>query len=302
MAQKALFIVNPVSGGADRDFEEHLAKEMGDGWIPYRVVRTQYAGHAEALAREATEDLIVAVGGDGTVNEVARGIASTAQDASAGEKAVKTLGIIPCGSGNGLAFCLGIKKSLKQACEVLREGKSQKIDMGMMNGRPFFCSCGAGLDADVSLKFASSKTRGLATYVSDAIKIWKRFEPQRYEVEVDGVTTEVPSAVLITIGNANQWGNNALIAPGASLSDGILEVTIIHKFHNIDIPALAVKLFDGNIYHSASVTHLRGRHIVIRRERPGAVHCDGDPFTDGTEISVSIQPAALSAVCLKLQR
>ena len=160
-----LFIVNPISGkGRKARIISHL-KEKG-----LKVVCTEYAGHAEVLARQAAERVIVAVGGDGTVNEVARGIVGTD----------KVLGIIPCGSGDGLALHLGLSRNYKQALRTILEGNVQKIDSGLINDRPFFSVCGTGFDAVVSERFAKSGKRGMKNYIEIGLKTWKEYAPEKY--------------------------------------------------------------------------------------------------------------------------
>ena len=221
-----LFIINPISGKGRR--AKIKAALEGSG---HRVVVTEYAGHAEILAREAAEDIVVAVGGDGTVNEVARGLLGTD----------KTLGIIPCGSGDGLARCLGISHHLSKALSIIEKGRTQPLDAGFINSRAFFSVCGVGFDADVSRLFAESGHRGLKTYVEQALKLWADYKPDTYTINIDG-REWTQEAVLITVGNSNQWGNEAKVTPHASCCDGHLDITILDNFHNIELPLLATAL------------------------------------------------------------
>lgn len=188
--KKLLFIINPHSGKRHSIDIETLARQrLNPSAFRLEFVRTEYAGHAVELASDSDADIVVAVGGDGTVNEVARGLAGSE----------KTLGIIPTGSGNGLARHLGISCKPDKALETLSLMKTSTIDCGVMNGRLFCCSCGAGLDADVSAMFASSKKRGLGTYIVDAFKVWKDFKPGHYKLSVDGRETEIDAVLAFLL-------------------------------------------------------------------------------------------------------
>ena len=284
--KKVLFIVNPISGGKSKRKILRLIEAFASGsGIETTIRQTEAAGHATLLAKESDADVVVAVGGDGTVSEVAQGIAGTD----------KALGIIPCGSGDGLALHLGISRRPERALRTLLDGLVQTIDYGLVDGRPFFCTTGVGLDAEVAWQFAASGKRGLWTYISLSWKIWQHFKPETYTIEVDGKTLTAP-AVFVTVGNANQWGNQARITSLASLQDGLLNLTVVAPFKTIEIPVLATKLLDGRAHTSRRVQLATGRHIVIRRSQEGPAHFDGDPCRKGTEIVIDIVPAALKVV------
>ena len=275
-----LFIINPISGkGRKAKILAHL-KENG-----LKVVCTEYAGHAEVLAREASEQVIVAIGGDGTVNEVARGIVGTD----------KVLGIIPCGSGDGLALHLGISRNYKHAIKTILKGNVQKIDSGLINDRPFFSVCGTGFDAVVSERFAKSGKRGLKKYIELGLKTWREYAPEKYKVEIDETAFEI-EASLLTIGNSSQWGNNAKIAPLADISDGVLDMTVVDRFSMIEMPTLAFLLMTGGLDKNSRVHCYRGRHIKISRPSGGPAHADGDWFSAGTELEVRILPHSLNVL------
>lgn len=281
--KKILFIVNPLSGGKDK---KTILKDIDAAIDRQRFapsfVYTERPGHATSLARDADADIVVAVGGDGTVSEVAQGLVGTD----------KVLGIIPCGSGDGLAFHLGLSRNPLKALRTIQDGTSETMDYGMVDGRPFFCTSGVGLDAEVAWEFASAGKRGLWTYISLAWKIWQHFKPETYKIDVDGRTLSVP-AVFVTVGNANQWGNQARITSLASVQDGLLDVTVVAPFHTWEIPVLATKLLDGRAHTSRRVTLLRGKRVTVVREKEGPAHYDGDPCLKGKEIHYEIVPAAL---------
>lgn len=233
MKQKLLFIVNPLAGGGKRSsgIEHNIGLQLNCTRYDAEVRYTRYPGHATELAKASDAVCVVAVGGDGTVNEVASGLVGTG----------KVLGIIPCGSGNGFANHLGISRNLNEAIRVINEGASFASDYATINGTPFLCSCGVGLDADVSYAFSSSKKRGHITYVFKTITRVLCCKEQQYSLAYNGIEVKV-SAIMITVGNANQWGNNYYICPDASLQDGILDVTILHKFPVCLAPVLVGKL------------------------------------------------------------
>ena len=273
-----LFIINPISGKVTKSrIIEYL---RGKG---LKVVCTEYPGHAERLAREATERTIVAIGGDGTINEVARGIVGTE----------KVLGIIPRGSGDGLALHLGISRNYKRALKTILNGKVQKIDSGVINERPFFSVCGIGFDALVSERFAKSGKRGLINYLRLGLKTWRDYSPEKYKVDIDGESFEI-DASLITVGNSSQWGNNAMIAPRADISDGILDMTVVDRFSTMNLPSLGILLMTGNLDKNNHVYCYRGRNIKISRMISGPAHADGDWFSTGTEVNISILPHSLN--------
>ena len=275
-----LFIVNPKSGWYRKNIIISHLKRKG-----YKVVMTEYGGHAEKLAREATEKVIVAVGGDGTVNEVARGIVGTD----------KTLGIIPCGSGDGLALHLGISRYYRIALKTIEQGKSISIDSATINGKPFFSVCGVGFDAVVSERFAASGKRGLVSYIEQGLKTWMEYAPEKYQIDIDGQKWE-NDAALITVGNSSQWGNNAKIAPLADIGDGLLDVTIVDMFGVEDIPALSYLLMTGRLNKNQKVHCYRGKKITVTRKVSGPAHADGDWFNADTSLDIEICPQSLKVI------
>jgi YegS/Rv2252/BmrU family lipid kinase len=275
-----IFIVNPISGHGHKKRLVSSLKKAG-----YNVVYTEYAGHGEVLARETSAKVVVAVGGDGTVNEVARGLIGTD----------KVLGIIPCGSGDGLARHLGISHITEWALKVIKSGKTKPLDAATINGRLFFSVCGVGFDAVVSEKFAKCGTRGLGTYIREGLKTWRIYHPETYQVTIDGVTQE-HNAMFITVGNSNQWGNEAKITPLADCSDGILDITVVNNFKAIEIPWLAGMLMTGNAHKSPHVQTYRGKHITITRSNEGPAHADGDWFEVGKVLDIKVIPHALKVL------
>jgi YegS/Rv2252/BmrU family lipid kinase len=285
--KRITFIVNPVSGGKDKKkvlaaIDRYLDRTV----FSYEVRMTGKAGDATAWARACEADIVVAVGGDGTVSEVAAGLLGTG----------KALGIIPCGSGDGLALHLGISRNPVKAVRVLNAARIVRVDAARLDGRPFFCTAGVGLDADVAFAFARSSRRGMGTYISTAWNLWMHGDrAHRYVVETDTETWSGP-AVIVTVGNANQWGNEARIVPKASLRDGLLDVTVVEPFATWEIPGLAARLMTGKAHKSRHVKTFRSTQVHLRRDQPGPAHGDGDPFGAGVDLAFEIVPDALDVV------
>lgn len=284
-----IFVVNPKSGTEGKEaiikkIEEHIDRSIYD----YQIVKTAYAGHAEEIARNAARfytDIIVAVGGDGTVNEIARGIIHTNS----------ALGIIPCGSGNGLARHLHIPTDPLSAIAILNRGYRLCIDYGKINNKPFFCTCGVGFDAFVSLKFADSGKRGPITYIQNTLKECLTYKPETYEIVNEEMSIK-HKAFLIACANASQYGNNAYIAPQASLTDGLLDITILEPFTVLDVPSLAFRLFNKTIDQDSRIKTYQTKRVTIHRTKPSVIHIDGDPVMGEAELNVEIVPKGLNVI------
>lgn len=283
------FIVNPISGTKSKDALPLLVKQLIDDCLyECEIIKTEYAGHAAELASQCVNDHIdicVAVGGDGTVNEVARSLAHSET----------ALGIIPCGSGNGLARHLCLPMDMKQALQVINAGKTDYFDYGVINDQPFFCTCGMGFDAYVSLKFAESGKRGLATYVENVLKEGLTYKPDTYII-TDESGYHQYNAFLVACANASQYGNNAYIAPEASMQDGLLDVIIMEPFNIIEAAKVGFDLFAKTLKSNKHIKTFQARSIHIHRNESGAVHFDGDPTKMGTDIDVRIEPLGLKAI------
>lgn len=287
--KKILFIVNPISGTQSKELILNLLDEKIDKKkYTWRVVYTEKAGHAIEMAAQAAQeeiDIVVAIGGDGTINEIARSLVHTNT----------ALSIIPCGSGNGLARHLQIPMDPRKALEILNEGITDIIDYGKINGTAFFCTCGVGFDAFVSLKFANAGKRGPLTYLEKTLQESLKYQPETYEVETeDGVSKY--TAFLIACGNASQYGNNAYIAPQATLTDGLLDVTILEPFTVLDVPALAFQLFNRTIDQNSRIKTFRCKKLCIYRNGPGVVHFDGDPMQADKKIEIEVIHRGLKIV------
>ena len=289
MKKKAVFIINLISGTADKAaipglIDQYLDKTQ----FEYEIAVTQYAGHASEIAAKAKDDgvdVVVAIGGDGTVNEVARAIVHSST----------ALGIIPCGSGNGLARHLLLPLNVRKAIEVINRCEIRQLDYGIINDYPFFCTCGMGFDAFVSMKFAEAGKRGPITYVENVLREGLKYKPETYTIEDDNGTLQY-KAFLISCANASQYGNNAYIAPQASMSDGLMDVIIMEPFDVFEAPQISIEMFSKTLDKNSKIKTFRTRHLHIRRDKPGVIHYDGDPVMTGADIDVELKPKGINII------
>ncbi len=287
--KRIIFIVNPISGTHNKDQILSLIDRVLDkDKYVWEVWYTQYAGHAVELAARAVDEkaaVVVAIGGDGTINEVGRSLVHTDT----------AMGVIPCGSGNGLARHLHIPLEPKKALKIINQGLIETIDYGRINGLCFFCTCGVGFDAFVSLKFATAGKRGVLTYLEKTLQEGLTYQPETYELEtVDG--TYKYKAFLVACANASQYGNNAYIAPAATLTDGLLDITVLEPFTMLEVPALAFQLFNKRIDQNSHFKTFRCKKLTIKREKPGVMHFDGDPIEGGCDIEVEVISKGLKVI------
>ena len=287
--KKIIFILNPISGTGSKAgipglIEERLDKEKFD----CRIAETKYAGHATELAQQAARqgiDIVVAVGGDGTVHEVGRALVNT-----------KTaMGILPCGSGNGLARHLNLPMNLKKCIDILNDCDIHTLDYGLINRHPFFCTCGMGFDAFISMKFAEAGKRGPITYMQKILEEGLSYQPETYEIE-DEEGTRRYKAFLVSAANASQYGNNAYIAPQASMSDGLLDIIIMEPFDLIEAPQVAIELFNKTLDKNLKIKTFRASHIHIHRKSEGIIHYDGDPVMADADVDISIVPKGINII------
>lgn len=286
------FIVNPISGTKAKNRVTKLIRDLLDPQLfSPTVVVTEYAGHATQLAQQFALEgyyAVIAVGGDGTVNEVANGLVGTNT----------ALGIVPNGSGNGFARHLDISTRMNRAIEMLNSSEVISVDYGMVNDKRFFSTCGVGFDALVAVQFNEGKSRGLKTYVQNTLQSLFNYKPETYHIfgeDID-VTTE---AFLITFANAGQWGYDAYIAPKASVQDGLMDIAIVNKFPLSAAPKLALNLFTHNIDENFYMNTVRSKAITLVRENAGAIHIDGDPFEMPAELNIKIVADGLKVLVKK---
>ncbi len=294
-----MIIINPRAGVvANQGFDHLIIDEAhkltyhlpdGNGEpMKYNVdVRyTRRPGHAISLAREAVEKNyygVLACGGDGTVNEVARGVCGSAV----------AMGVIPLGSGNGLARHLGIPMTIRGAMKVIQEDRVLNADYATANGRPFFCTFGVGFDAEVTEKFNRRPGRGLNNYIRTVLEQYFKYKAETYTIIANGhqISRE---ALIVAVCNASQYGNNAYIAPHASIKDGLLDLTMVHHGNLIADTRAAIDVLWGLADKSHSCTTFRTPSLKIIRNSDGAVHFDGEPAWLPREIEVECHHAALN--------
>lgn len=289
MKKKIVFIMNPISGTASKATIPQLIDNTLDKTLfDYEIRTTERAGHASEIATEAKDnhvDIVVAVGGDGTVNEVARAIAHSET----------ALGILPCGSGNGLARHLMLPMNLKKSIDVINRCEIHDLDYGVINDYPFFCTCGMGFDAFVSMKFAESGKRGPISYAENVLREGLKYKPETYTLE-DETGTKQYKAFLISCANASQYGNNAYIAPQASMRDGLMDVIIMEPFDVIEAPQVSFDMFNKTLDKHSKIKTFRCKKLHISRKSPGVIHYDGDPVMTGADIDVHLEEKGIKMI------
>jgi diacylglycerol kinase (ATP) len=284
-----LFIINPISGGKNKLkipalIDAHLDRAKFNPNFAF----TEYVGHAAEIAEEAANknfDVIVAVGGDGTINEVAAKVMQQN----------KILGVLPFGSGNGLARFLKIPMNTVKAINVINKCKVSVIDTATFNEKCFFNMAGMGFDAHISAVFAGNKSRGLSGYVKLGLQEMFSYKPQTYQITVDGKEYS-RKAFVISVANSSQYGNNAHISPKASVTDGLLDVCIVKEFPLYKIPVLAYQMLRLKTDNSKMVEIIKGKNIHISRIKEDAIHIDGEPYFMGKEIAVTVNPLSLNII------
>lgn len=287
--KKILFIINPIAGIRNRtDLEQTIRQRVDPGKYDYSIVTTTRAGEAVELSKRAVEagtQIIVAAGGDGTVNETSRALIGT--DAA--------LGIIPLGSGNGLARHLGIPLNAKKAIDLVLEGKILRIDTASLDDKVFLSMAGVGYDAHVAKKFAKAGHRGFVTYFRIASHEYRLYKPRKFNMIIDGKPVK-RKAFMVNFANSNQFGNNVSISPNASLEDGFIDVCIVRKVPFMRVPFVLPLLFTKRFDRTVYIEIIRAKDVTLKRKKGKAIHLDGDPYDYGKEFKICIHPASLSIV------
>ncbi len=287
------YIYNPNSGGNRRNpaILQELLRRTGGGPAVLRV--TERPLHATVLAREAVNagfDRIVAVGGDGTMNEVAQALVGTGVP----------LGLVPCGSGNGLALHLGIPLRPLDALALAGDPAAciKTMDTGVADGHPFFNAMGVGLDAEISLRFNRLTRRGLPSYVRTTLGAFLSHRATDYRVTDELGSQLHLRAMIVAVANSDQYGNKAYIAPKARVDDGRLNLVAISPMNPFRLGTLVYRLFAGTLDRSRAVTSLLGGSFTLERPAPGPLHTDGETHEAGTLITVAVRPASLRILTL----
>ena len=282
-------IINPISGGAgpaaaQRKAQLALAVIEAHGDRP-EVLLTERVGHARELAAGALQRgarLVLAWGGDGTINEIASALAF-------GEV---PLGIVPAGSGNGLARELGVAARAERAIADALAAQPKLMDVGEIEGRYFVNIAGIGFDAHIASRFAASRRRGFLGYAGITARLLRSYVPLTYRITHDGVAEEV-CAILVTIANSAQFGNGARIAPGARVDDGLLDLVLVQERSRLRTICALPRLFNGTADRLPGCRTARIREVTIEADAPLTYHVDGEPVEGGTRVRARIHPGAL---------
>lgn len=289
MNKSALFIINKFSGGGYRpEVEGHIIDACRNANIECRIEFTQSRGHASELARWAVEqkmDFAFAVGGDGTVNEVAQGLVNS----------TVAMGILPKGSGNGLARHLQIPMSFKKMLHYISNHREEKIDTMTINQKLSVNVSGIGFDGHVANLFHNNVKRGLVGYTKLVLNEFQTFKPFDVSVEMNGKTFETKS-FIIAIANSSQFGNNARIAPLASVKDNLLDASFIQKVTWLEAASFTTKMFTGRLHQSRFVDIHQSPKIKIHLTQPIAFHIDGEAMGETDFFEAEIKPTSLKVL------
>ncbi len=289
--KKIVFIVNPKAGITPKS--KVVIELLTGNIIPSsrflpEVIFTQRAGHATEIAAEAIAgkaDIIVASGGDGTVNEVARSLVNTEIP----------MGILPAGSGNGLARCLGIPMSFTSAIRTIINGRNKLIDVAYVNDMLFTSIAGIGFDAYVAQKFSKSVIRGMISYMQITLNEFGSYKPQIYTLSIDGVQME-KQALMIVVANSNQFGYNTKIAPLAKVDDGLLDICVVKKMPVNQLMAIGYHLVKGTLDKTRYFEYFRGKNITFHNVTDPLMNIDGEPITVKSPVNIRIKPLSLRVI------
>lgn len=291
MAQKTgvLFIINPIAGTKNKTGIPKLISDNLDlSQFDYELEYSKKPGHARTLAKAGAErgfKIIVAVGGDGTVNEVAGAVMHTEV----------VLAIIPHGSGNGLARTMGIPMNTVKAIRLINKNNTTVIDAGEANANPFFCTTGIGFDAHIGKLFAQSTSRGLKTYVNGVLGQFISYKPLNYQIAFNGNKVE-RKAFLITLANAGQWGNNVYISPEADLRDGQLDMCIMKPFKAYQAVGLVWRILTRSMHKSSLVEIIRVGEVEIENPQADCYHFDGEHRDLAGPLKIKVIPSCLRLI------
>ncbi len=289
MKKKIIFIINPISGHHNKDnFPNLVDKYIDKDQYEYSIVFTEYAGHATKLTMKAIEDgfkYIAAVGGDGTINEIAKCLIGKEQ----------VLIIIPLGSGNGLARHLELPfKPERLITETINKGKVYKIDTATMNGVPFISIAGIGFDALIADYFAKDENRGFLTYAKLVTEKYPNYQQKEYTLILDDNRIIECKPFFVTFANSSQFGYNAEISPKASVQDGLLDVCVFKKPNILEVPIVATFFLAKQIDKSTFIDIYKAEKIKVIRKEAAVANIDGEPVEMEKDIIVEINPLSLN--------
>ena len=284
--KKLMAIINPFSGNSKKDRVPQLIDEVIDhAKFDVEVALVSREVRVCDLASDAVRNGyygVIAVGGDGTVN----GAATALRESDV------ALAIIPCGSGNGLARHLEIPMNMRRAIEVINRDHIEVCDYCTLNDDTFVCTAGMGFDADIADRYAQRTKRGALNYVRTAFEVYARYKPVHCSIDIDGKQIE-EDVFVITCANASQYGNNAFIAPHASLQDGLLDVTIIKPFSPLVSPIVGGSLFTKTVDKNRNVETYKAHQVKIHSSMPRVYHIDGEPMSMITDMTVTCHPGGI---------
>jgi diacylglycerol kinase (ATP) len=287
--RKIIYIINPVSGPKTKNnLQQFIEKKTGEQKIAFQVFPSVASGDYSFLRPVIKEqkitDVIIA-GGDGTVSQVVGNLLDCDVN----------FGIIPCGSGNGLAFAAKIPKQRARAMEIIFNGKAVAIDGFKINDRFACMLCGLGFDARVAHDFADQPKRGLATYIRLALKNFFAMKKHPFQIQLQHTTIEI-DAYFISVANSNQFGNNFTIAPRASLSDGLLDIVFATSKNKISFVWQTLKQLAGwnklqaalLIKENRGLIYFQTDKLSILNPSHAPLHIDGDPAETATELKITV--------------
>jgi diacylglycerol kinase (ATP) len=285
--ERIAFIINPRSGSNNKkDIPRMINEQLNPDVYEPLIWFTEARAHATELAVKALNDgikKIIAVGGDGTINEIAGKLLNT--DAA--------LGIIPCGSGNGLARHLKIPLDTVAAIRLLNKSRIMKMDSGNVNGKAFFCTSGIGFDAHIGKLFADKVKRGFQTYITTTISEFFNYVPVVYRLLINGERSET-KAFFITFANTSQYGNDAFICPDANVEDGFLDICILRPFPKYTVIDIGRRLFSKSIQGSKYMERIKAKELIIETDQETIMHLDGEPFIAGKRLEIKVVPFSLN--------
>ncbi len=288
MKKKICFIINPISGiGKKKVIEKLIEEKLNKQIFDHKIIYTEAPKHATKIAQQAAVenfDIVVAVGGDGSVNEIAKGLINTNT----------AMAIIPAGSGNGLARHLNIPLDFKMAMSIINKAKEIQIDSINFNNEIFVNVAGIGFDALIGWKFANYGKRGFSSYIKIILREFWKYKSQDYELIIDGKSIH-KKAFLISFANGSQWGNNAHIAPLANSSDGVLDIAILKNISLLSITSIVFKLFRRKLYLSSHMEIIKIKEVIVKQTNAIA-HIDGEPIELVNTIKIKVNPLSLKVI------
>ncbi|MGD1889355.1 MAG: diacylglycerol/lipid kinase family protein [Cyclobacteriaceae bacterium] len=287
--KKCVFVVNPISGlGKQKDIPALIRQHLDSSRFEYEIVFTEYPTHATEIGKKYRNqaDYIVAVGGDGTINETASALLGSDT----------ALGIIPLGSGNGFARHLNISTNPIRAIKQLNHAQESPLDVGFLNEYPFFNVSGTGFDALISKKFARQTRRGYATYIRCVWEEIANYRPRSYRYKLNGTEVE-DEFFFIAFANSEQYGNNAIIAPQAETNDGLLDIVMVKPFPVAYTVTFTLLSFSRLIHLSPYVEIFQTDHFEVQQLNDPLIHIDGEYVeTDSQKLEVSLRPNNLQVL------